>query len=270
MIRKVFLVLILFILPVVVVAGGCRRQEQVRLKVLTSNTLLGAVVQEVGGDRVAVTAVVPAGFCPGHFDISPAVLVAGEEARLMLSHGWETWLERLRSALKNPRLKEITVTTKGNWMVPPVHLQAIDEVAAILIRVDPAGSRFYEQNRQRYRRQVDSVTKVVQGMFANRSLPRVIVADRQADFLRFLGFPVVATYGRAEDWSAQEMFRLARVIVDSGVGLVVDNLQSGPETGKPLADAAKVKHVTLSNFPLTGDYIRTLVDNAEKLVQAIP
>ena len=49
------------------------------------------------------------------------------------------------------------------------------------------------------------------------------------------------------------------------VALVVDNLQSGPNTGKQIAEDIGAAHVTLSNFPLKGSFIETLEENVAKL-----
>jgi hypothetical protein len=59
------------------------------------------------------------------------------------------------------------------------------------------------------------------------------------------------------------------VASDSGVKLVVDNLQSGPDTGEPLAQGLGAKHVTLTNFPLQGSYRQSLLDNATALARAV-
>jgi hypothetical protein len=53
------------------------------------------------------------------------------------------------------------------------------------------------------------------------------------------------------------------------VKLVVDNLQSGPDTGEPLAQGLGAKHVTLTNFPLQGSYRQSLLDNVTALARAI-
>lgn len=106
-------------------------------------------------------------------------------------------------------------------------------------------------------------------MFRGRNLPVAIASVQQAPLLEWLGFRVVATYGRPEEFSARELTRLARVAVDSGVGLVVDNLQSGPEAGKPLAEVLKVPQVTLTNFPGAEGYPQTLAANAAALVRAL-
>ena len=154
-------------------------------------------------------------------------------------------------------------------MIPDVHRQAVGEILQLLIEIDPDDSLVYQRNAARYLQEIDSVGRQIKAQFAGRNLPRVLAAEHQAPFLVWLGFRVVGTYGRAEDWTAQELSRLARVIVDSGVGLIVDNLQSGPDAGLELARAAGIGHVTLSNFPLEGSYFQTLSDNTRRLAEVI-
>jgi hypothetical protein len=122
---------------------------------------------------------------------------------------------------------------------------------------------------QRYETQIDSAAQVVRSLFTGKELPAVIASDKQAPFLSWLGFRVVAAYGNADDFSAHELTRLARVALDSSVQLVVDNLQSGPDAGLGLAQAAQAEHVTLTNFPLKGNYPETLLGNAQTLALAI-
>ncbi|MEO0079425.1 MAG: metal ABC transporter substrate-binding protein [candidate division WOR-3 bacterium] len=251
---------------VIYLVGGCQKPTAPRLKVVVSTTMIGAIVEAVGGERVRVTTIAPAGICPGHFDLQPSAIVAANEARLLLNHGWEEWFGKLKQALANPRLIQKTVQTQGNWMVPPVHKEATREILGLLCELDPANARFYQTNAKRYLAQVDSVSVLVKAIFQNRSLP---AAEMQAEFLKWLGFRVVATYGRAEDFTSQELTRLAQVMVDSAVGLVVDNLQSGPDAGRSLAEAAKATHVTLTNFPDEKGYIPALKGNAAKLAQAV-
>jgi len=249
---------------------ACQPQPGKRqLKVVASTALIGAIVQTVGDGKVQVTTIAPAGMCPGHFDLQPQSIAAAQEAQLLLYHGWEGWMDKLKEEIKNPAGNWIVVQTRGNWMVPPVQKKATNELTALLIKTAPADSAFFEKNRQRYLLQIDSVASVLNTMFADKNLPRVLASEHQAEFLRWLGFRVVGTYERAEQFTAQELSRLARVMVDSAVGLVVDNLQSGPDAGKPLAEAAGVRHVTLSNFPLEGDYLKTVLENGNRLLKVI-
>ncbi len=263
--------LALFLLTFVIVFTGCGsgRGSERRLKVVASTALIGVAVKAVGGEKVALTTITPAEMCPGHFDIQPAAVVAAQDADLLLNHGWEGWWKKLLAGTGSQSVRAITLQTRGNWMVPDVHNQAVEEITRILIELAPGDSGVFRRNSQKYQREIDSIASAVRGLFKNRGLPKVICAEPQRDFLVWLGFPVVAVYGRAEEWSAQELTRLAQVIIDSTVGLIVDNLQSGADAGKPLAEAGKIKQVTLSGFPLNEDYPRILLDNCQALIRAM-
>jgi zinc transport system substrate-binding protein len=240
-----------------------------RIRIVASTTLIGTIVQSVGGVRFAVTTIAPAGLCPGHFDLKPSDVAAANNARLILNHGWEAWYQSLEKAIIPPGPRRVTLATQGNWMIPELQKQAAVEIAALLAEIDTARADTYRLAAARYQSEVDSTAAAVRAMLAGKELPTVIAADQQTPFLKWLGFRVVATYGRPEDFTAQELTRLARVASDSGVKLVVDNLQSGPDTGKPLADGLGATHVTLTNFPLHGSYRQALLDNAAALEQAV-
>jgi len=248
---------------------GCAQPKAKRIPVVASTTLIGTIVQAVGGNRFAVTTIAPAGLCPGHFDLRPSDVTAANNAKLVLNHGWEAWYPALEKALIPPGPRRVTLATKGNWMIPEVQKQAAAEITALLEELDSARADTYRLASARYQVDVDSAAAAAKALLAGRELPAVIAAEQQAPFLAWLGFRVAATYGRAEDFTAQGLTRLARVAQDSAVGLIVDNLQSGPDTGRPLAEALKAKHVTLTNFPLHGSYRQVLLDNAAALAKAV-
>jgi len=265
-----------------VLIAGCARSSAGRPRIVASTTLIAAIVEAVAPARFAVTTIAPAGLCPGHFDLKPSDVTAANYAKLILNHGWEAWYPAMEKAIIPPGPRRVTLATKGNWMIPEIQKQAAAEIAALLAELDTAHADTYRQAAARYQVDVDSAAATAQALLADLGhnpdssaksgyvlrLPAVIAAEQQSPFLEWLGFRVVATYGRAEDFSAQELTRLARVAQDSGVALIVDNLQSGPDTGKPLAEALEVKHVTLTNLPLEGSYPRALLDNARALAQA--
>ena len=196
-------------------------------------------------------------------------MTAANNARLILNHGWEAWYPAIEKAIIPPGPRRVTLTTKDNWMIPELQKQAAAEITALLQELDPARADSYRLAEARYEADVDSAAATARTLLAGKKLPAVIAADQQAPFVASLGFRVVATFGRAEDFTAQGLTRLARVALDSSVGLVVDNLQSGPDAGRPLAEALKAKHITLTNFPLHGSYRQALLDNAAALAQAI-
>jgi zinc transport system substrate-binding protein len=83
----------------------------------------------------------------------------------------------------------------------------------------------------------------------------VLCDEQQADFVKWVGLNIVNTYGRPETFTPQ----VVKDLVDKGrekkVTLVIDNMQTGGEAGKSLAEQLGVKHIVLSNFP--GGYENT-------------
>jgi ABC-type Zn uptake system ZnuABC Zn-binding protein ZnuA len=89
----------------------------------------------------------------------------------------------------------------------------------------------------------------------NLSTVNVLCDEQQADFVEWVGLNVVSTYGRPETFTPQ----VIKDLVDKGkagnVTLVIDNMQTGGESGKSLAQELGVEHIVLSNFP--GGYENT-------------
>jgi zinc transport system substrate-binding protein len=249
-----------------VLMSGCARPTGGRVRVVATTTLISTIINEVAPDRFAVTTIAPAGLCPGHFDLRPSDVNAANQAQLLLNHGWEAWFPDLEKGIAPPGPRKVTLKTQGNWMVPDLQKQATDELAALLAEVDAPHADSFKARAIRYKARVDSAAATIKARFAADSLPAVIASDKQAPFLVWLGFPVVATYGRAEDFTARELTRLARVALDKQVKLVVDNLQSGPETGLEFAKSVGAGHVTLTNFPSDAGYAAAVTANADSLL----
>lgn len=249
-----------------VLVSGCAKPVTGRVRVVASTTLISTIINEVGSDRFAVTTIAAAGIFPGQYDLRPSDVNAANQAQLLLNHGWETWFPNLEKGIAPPGPRKVTLKTQGNWMVPYIQKQATDELAALLVGVDAPHADSFKARAGRYKSRVDSVAAMLKARFAADSLPAVIASDKQAPFLAWLGFPVVATYGRAERFTAQELTRLARVALDRQVRLVVDDLQSGPEAGLEFAKSVGAEHVTLTNFPSEAGYAAALTANADSLL----
>ena len=226
---------------------------------------IGAIVSAIGGNRFEVVTITPAGMCPGHFDIRPSHVAAANRASLLINQGWERWFPELKRSVSSPGVRFVTATTPGNWMLPETHKRAVLELADILAQADSVGADTFHLLAAHYLDRIDSVARWTRDRLRGNSRPPVLASERQAPFLRWLGFRVVATYGRPGEITARKLTYLAQVGVDSGVGLVVDNLQSGPDAGLELARALKAKHVNLTNFPLGGDYLNSLTRNVRDL-----
>jgi zinc transport system substrate-binding protein len=87
--------------------------------------------------------------------------------------------------------------------------------------------------------------------------------------LEWMGFRIEGEYGRPESISAKEIAALTRMGREKRVAMIVDNLQSGPETGRGIAEALGAPHVVLSNFPSEKGYTATLNDSVDAVLTAV-
>lgn len=248
-----------------------------KIKVIASTTLIASILQEVGADRVEVTTIIPAGMCPGHFDIRPADVRALEEARLILKHGFEgeVFVKGILKLIKNSELQKIVLNIKGSWMVPEVYIQAIDKIAQILSQAEPESGGFFKSRARDYKKEVIQAASEIQKKSGELRTDKfkVVCAQMQAEFLDWLGFGIAATYGRPEDFSPRQLKEVIKKAKEENAQLVVDNLQGGSRAGIPIAEELGITHIVLTNFPEPEEgklsFLRALNGNAGKLFKAI-
>jgi zinc transport system substrate-binding protein len=136
-------------------------------------------------------------------------------------------------------------------MTPAYQSEMAGLVENALIENDPAGASLYHQNAEQRRAEVAKKAEALKARFQAAGLNGVktIAMLHHADLLKWAGFEVVATYGAPETITPAILADLITKGRAAGVKLVVDNLQSGPDSGKPVARDLGIPQVTISNFP---------------------
>ncbi len=242
-----------------VLLGGCSTESSTKLKVVTSTSLLAQIVERVGGDKVSVVNIIPPAQCPGHFDVKPGDIQKLADAQLFIIHNWqgEKFSDDLIASANNKSLTTVKVELAGNWMTPPVQRDAADKIAAALAQIDPRNSAAYQKAATEYKAVVTAKESEVKARLGqvNLSVVNVLCDEQQTGFVKWVGLNIISTYGRPETFTPQ----IVKDLVDKGkvgkVALVIDNMQTGGESGKALAEELSVKHIVLSNFP--GGYENT-------------
>jgi zinc transport system substrate-binding protein len=247
------------------------------LKAVATTSLIASIVQEIGGDRVEVVTIVPSGMCPGHFDIRPEDVKLLEEAQIVLEHGFEgeSFVEEMLKSIDNLGLRRIVLDVEGNWMVPEIYVKAIDKVVEALCRVEPDQTRLFKSKALDYKQEIINLSEQIQQEVKQSMVNKVkvVCSSMQAEFVDWLDFEIVATYGRPEEFTPRELSKIIDKAKEADVRLVIDNLQSGAKAGVPIADELKIPHVVLTNFPqdFMGklSYPKSLKENVFILLQAL-
>ncbi len=250
-------------------AGGCQREGgRGEVRVVTSTTMLEAIVREIGRDRVSAAALIPAGTGPEDFDIPAEGLERAAAADLVILSGWEKWAGRVGEAVHDPRRIALT-GVHADLMLPHYHLEAADSVTEALVRADPGWEVFYRYNRGDYRSRVAAEVDRVCASLAAAGPARVICAEPQAELLAWMGFDIIGTYAPFRGPSEGEIARLVDVGRRHGARLVVDDAHAPQEAGKRIAAGLGVPRVVLTAYPDRGSYIDLLGSNAARLVSAL-
>ncbi|HOP85003.1 MAG TPA: zinc ABC transporter substrate-binding protein [Syntrophorhabdaceae bacterium] len=237
--------------------------------IITSDTLLANMVSSLlPKERYSVEAILPPDQCPGHYDIKIKDMEKIKHSELIVSF-------RDMPFLNNSAFNEKTrifVDSKGhNWMSPNHYEHGLKMISNILINHFKQDALTIERLKDKEMKRLKEATINLKRLIKDNGLlgKKVIASSMQKEPLEWMGFKVVAEYGRQESLSTKDIVRLTKIEKKGEVILVVDNLQSGPNVGKSIAEAIGVPHVVLTNFPSEKGYIETLKENVLTIINAL-
>ena len=201
-----------------------------QVSVVTTLNVLAGVAREVGGDRVAVTALAKPNQDPHTLVAKPTFKVAAKDAQLFveLGLGLDIWANAITDASGNPDIqtgqkgrvvasegittKELPTTLSKAWgdihphgnphvWLDPVNVKQIAaNIAAGLTRVDPSGKEAYAANLKAFGGKIDDALyghALVEEYGASK-LERLSRRNELIDYLKAKG-----SYGKLGGWLKQ-------------------------------------------------------------------
>jgi zinc/manganese transport system substrate-binding protein len=131
--------------------------------VVATTTIAGDLVRNVGGERVEVDTLVPAGADPHGHEPRPSDAVALAEAELVVKSGGDLdeWLDELienagGDGAELTLLDSVRTIGEGDeidphwWQDPRNAILAVEAIRDALVEADPDGRRAYERNARAY------------------------------------------------------------------------------------------------------------------------
>jgi zinc transport system substrate-binding protein len=269
--KKLFLAIAAMALVCVFI--GCSDKPQgghakILRNIVTSDTILSGIIASLlPSNRYSIEAILPPGQCPGHYDVKLSDIEKMKKANLNVSFRGMPFMDK--AGLANE--VQLLVDSGGrNWMAPDSYIYGLGVLA------DGLSKRFPEEKDEIMNRKENTIRTVKAE--ANMLIEKfkragifgkpIIASSMQKEPLEGMGFRVVGEYGRQEVMSTREVVRLSKIGKDQHVIMVVDNLQSGPDAGKGIAETLRVPHVVLTNFPSEKGYLATLRENVDAILTA--
>ena len=261
------------LLVAVIASSGASTAAEVRI--VCTNSALADFTANIVNDSVDVEYIMPAGACPSHFDTRPSDidLIAG--ADIVVSLGWEPWMDDLLEASENDDAFQVQCPGLGEWNVPSGAKAYVDRIAGGLRDTGLFDNASINTSATAYKAGIDAMAEDLRALVrANGQVgTKVIVMQWQKAFVEWLGYNATATYGPPEDLSTEDMLRIAEAADDRDVAAIVDNLQSGTDFGSNVAAESRAIHVILTNFPGavpgTDTYLDMIEYNTKRLIDGV-
>jgi ABC-type Zn uptake system ZnuABC Zn-binding protein ZnuA len=235
-----------------------------KLRVVATTVQVTALAREVGGDRIELRGIVPAGADAHEFEPIASDLAAIEQAHLILRNGigLDDWLDGALKAGKKASTATVTTGVKVRqldedgkkiddphvWHNPDNAKLMTDNVAAALAKADPPNKDYYEARARSYDAKLDDTKRQVQAML--NEIPadsRKLVTNHDslhyfadAFGLTIVGAVIPSVSTDAEP-SAKEASGLLETIRKQKVKAIFAESSVNPALARSLARDANVK-----------------------------
>lgn len=265
------------------------------LPVITTTTVLADIVRSIGGPRVAVRSIVPAGVGPEDYEPKPDDARDVTDAQLIVSNGvgLDDFLDRLLTSGGSSTAPRVvlgeglaTIDEDGEpnphfWLDPSiVRTGYLPKIVEALAAAAPADRATFQANADAYRAELAALDEELKAEIAtipaeNRKL--VTFHDAFPYFARHFGLELVGVVvsNVGQEPTAAELAELVETVRAARVKAVFSEAQFNPELSRTLADEAGIMKVvtTLYNDALgpapADSYPGMMRWNVSQIVEAL-
>lgn len=168
--------------------------------------------QQIGGDKVKVTNLTPAGVEPHDFEPTPQDIVAIQNSKLFIYNGagFEAWVEKVLPDLENSSTTTVDSSKGVNllagsedeheeenheegddyglydphiWLNPVLATEQVDNILAGLIKVDPENKTYYESRATDYKQKLAGLDQEFKSGLASCQSHTVITSHNAFGYL---------------------------------------------------------------------------------------
>lgn len=257
-----------------------------RLTLLTVLYPLAEWAAQVGGDRVTVQNLAPAGADPHDFEPTPADLRRLRQADVVLTlgKGFQPAVDRALGARSDRQVR--LVATEGLafdphvWLDPVLARQVVGRIAAALATADPAGTAIYEANARAYQARLDALHERygrTLAACAHRTLVTSHAAFGHLAARYDLEQAAIRGISPEAEPTPRRLAELARFVKQRGIKYIFTETIVSPRVAETLARETGAKTLVLHTLEsLSGeevargkDYLGVMEDNLRALATGL-
>lgn len=278
--------------------GGSAMADGETTSVVTAFYPLQEAAERVGGDRVTVTNLTPAGLEPHDLELTPQAVADIQSADLVFDFG-EGFQPAVAEAAEGAQGTVVdllaglpTVAPPDGasepglgvdphvWLDPNLYAQLVDEVERSLAQVDPAGASAYRANAARFSAELSDLSSAFEDGLASCDRSVIVMSHAAFGYLAAAyGLTQQSISGLAPDAepSAERLAELKDLVQRDGVTTVFTEDLVSPKVAETLAAEAGVTTAVLHTLEgLTSDeqaagadYTSQMRENLQRLRAAL-
>jgi zinc transport system substrate-binding protein len=289
---------------------GCGQPQNVpgnssTLKIITSFYPIYEIVKQVGGANVTIQNLVPAGAEPHDYEPTPQEIVNLNQADLVVYNGMglEPWADKIIPELQQNGSKTLNLSdyfknnaitnspkTPGDaeylpfdphlWLDPVNYQKEVQTVTQKLVEIDPNHQTDYQQNSQKFIKQLQELDLAYQNGFKSCKLNSFVTSHAAFAYLaNRYHLKMVAISGLSPDAepSSKVMAELTNLIRQNNIQYILTESLVSPKIADTLAQETGTKTLILN--PLEGltdqeiakgkNYVSVMQDNLRSLQTAL-
>ena len=224
-------------------------------------------VENIGKDRVSVSAMIPLGFSPATYEPDIEQLKKLSKANLYIRIGYIPFekAQMKRLADLNPKMKvidsskriEIYESDPHIWMSPRLVKIQVENIYLALVEIDPANKDFYEKNKNEYLAKLDNLDSELKNAFSEMQGKKILVFHPAFGYLaRAYGFEQIAIEIEGKEPSAENLANIIDIAKKEDIKTIFIQKQFSQKSAEAIA--TQINGAVVSLDPLAEDYIENL------------
>lgn len=269
-----------------------------KLKVVTSFYAMYDFAEKIGGDKVSVINMVPAGIEPHDWEPAASDITNLEKAQVFIYNGagMEHWVDTVLDSLSN---KELVITEassgitlqKGHseeegtydphvWLNPENAKSEMNNIKEAFIKADPNNEAYYSENYETYAAKLDALDKKYKETLTALENKDIIVAHEAFGYLcNAYGLNQVGIEGLSPDSEPDpsKMEEIIQFAKDNKVKVIFFEELVSPKVAETIAKEVGVRTDVLNpleglsedDIKAGGDYFSVMETNLTSLAEAL-
>ena len=276
-----------------IVAASCTQQAESATELAVVVTILpqAEFVENIAGDKVGVTVMVPPGASPHTYEPTPGQMEGLSRAKMYAKVGSGVefelaWMDKLLDqnedmlvvdCSKGIELQQMAAGDEDEpagsidphiWMSPRNAQIMVQNIANGLIQIDPGNRAYYEQNRDAYLQKLAQLDQDIQdGLSGVKNRIFMVYHPAFGYFARDYDLTMLPIEAEGKEPTPAGLQHLIEQAKEHNICVVFAEPQFNPQSAKVIADAIDGRVVFID--PLARDYLTNLRTLLGELVQAM-